>query len=156
MFNRLRIDIYWFISCSSMRIDMCDLVSISFSFIISTERRWLCFDSNLCWFVCCLFVTCQNLHFGNYVRLTVCLCVNLSGWKVTSNSWTHWHIFTKFYTHMRLGLIQISIYFQDQRSNNQIIMSQNKSRRILQCWLNTQFPPVRQCTFKWLIGHVSQ
>ena len=62
----------------------------------------------------CRFVTCQNLHFGKYVRLSVCylpkftilasmfVCrfVCLSVRFVKHNSWTLWHIITKLGPHM--------------------------------------------------------
>ena len=48
------------------------------------------------------FITCQNFYFGKFVRLTVCLSVCLSGWIITHNSRTHWHIFTKLQTQMHL------------------------------------------------------
>ena len=40
--------------------------TISFSINFGTSRNHVC-D--------CSFITCQNLHFGKYVRLTVCLSV---------------------------------------------------------------------------------
>ena len=40
----------------------------------------------------------------------------LSGWKITHNSQTHWHLFTKFGTHMHLGLVQNTIDFQTDQT----------------------------------------
>ena len=48
--------------------------------------------------------------------------VCVSGWKITHNSRTRWHIFTKFHTQMRLGLVQMRLglvrkYWFSNRSN---------------------------------------
>ena len=52
------------------------------------------------WFA--TFITCQNLHVAKYVRfMGFFFC--LSRWTIMHNSWTFWHIFTKFHTQMHLG-----------------------------------------------------
>ena len=41
-----------------------------------------------------------------------CFFICIAGWKITYNSQTIWHIFTKFHPQVHLGLVQDPIYFQ--------------------------------------------
>ena len=77
-------------------------------------------------------VTCQNLHFGKYVRLSVCylpkfsifasmfVCrfVCLSVRFVKHNSWTLWHIITKLGPHMEWMSSSSMWHWQISRSWN--------------------------------------
>ena len=58
-----------------------------------------------------MVITCQN------ARILVWRFVCLSGWKITHNPRTYWHIFTKFGTQMHFGLVQNHIYFQTYHTN---------------------------------------
>ena len=73
-------------------------------------------------------ITCQNLHFGKYVGLTVCLSVCLSLYKITDNSRTLWDIFTKIIPQMFLGCSSIAISFQCQRSKVKVTRSPQRSK----------------------------
>ena len=77
-------------------------------------------------------ITCQNLHFGKYVRLSVCylpkfsifasmfVCrfVCLSVRFVKHNSWTLWHIITKLGPHMEWVSSSSMWHWQISRSWN--------------------------------------
>ena len=51
------------------------------------------------------------------------LFVCLSGWKITHNSRTHWHFFTRFSTQLHLRLVQNPVAYWNQRSNTQVTRS---------------------------------
>ena len=75
-----------------------------------------------------IFVTCQNLHFGKYVGLTVCLSVCPSLYKIKDNSRTLWDIFTKISPQVYLGCSSIAISFQCQRSKVKVTRSPHRSK----------------------------
>ena len=91
----------------------------------------------------CPFITCQNLHFGKYVGLTVCYLPKVTFWqvcwfnglsvcpslyKITDNSRNLWDIFTKISQQMSLGCSSIAFSFQGQTSKVKVTRSLQKSK----------------------------
>ena len=57
----------------------------------------------------------------------VCLLYSCLNEIVIFSPWMLWHSFPKFHTQMHLGWVQGPVYFQGQRSNNQVTRSQDRS-----------------------------
>ena len=116
--KQLNIEIKVFRTVKSYRVVRCEWI------IIYGGLTRFCMNGM--WKDVAIF-TCQNLHFGKYVGLTVCLSVCLSLHKITDNSRTLWDIPIKISPQMYLGCSSIAMSFQGQRSKVKVTRSPQRS-----------------------------